>query len=347
MIYSDNIAYGAEITAPDAPEKEGHSFTGWGVVPATMPAYDVELSGGYDINYYGVIFKIGDEVISSSQVVYGGAITIPEAPSKEGYSFVGWGEVPAAMPAENLEFNGSYDVNSYALTFKIGDDVIYSEKIAYGADIVTPQAPEGEGFTFSGWSDVPAVMPAHDLEFDSKYTANEYELTYMIGDEIIKTVNVAYGEALVAPEAPEKEGYSFDGWIDMPESMPNHNLVIYGSYSVNYYRLLVYVNDEVYIDEEIAYGDEVVVPDPEVETGMKFEGWQEEIPAVMPAHDVEIHGTVVEDELSAVNAVLAGDNITVLTLDGVVIYKNVKASDIKERLTPGIYIINGKKMVIR
>ena len=39
--------------------------------------------------------------------------------------------------------------------------------------------------------------------------------------------------------------------------------------------------------------------------------------------------------------------VTVVTLDGTVLYKNVKASEIKERLTPGIYIVNGRKMAIR
>ena len=135
--------------------------------------------------------------------------------------------------------------------------------------------------------------------------------------------------------------------MELPETMPAHDLVVNGEYSVNHYRLIVYLNDEVYMDEEIAYGAEVVIPTPEVETGKKFDGWQEEVPATMPAHDVEIHGTVSDDGTVFVDGVYVGPEVTVYTMDGVLLYKNIRTSDIKERLTPGVYIINGKKMVVR
>ncbi|MDE6510759.1 MAG: InlB B-repeat-containing protein, partial [Muribaculaceae bacterium] len=347
IIESIQVAYGSEINAPAAPEKEGHTFAGWGEIPASMPASDLEFNGTYDINSYTVSFKIGEETIYSALVEFGAEIVIPEAPSKQGFTFAGWGIVPATMPASDLEFSGVYDVNSYSLIFKINDDIVFSAMVPYGSEIVAPEAPSYEGCSFSGWSEYPATMPAEDVVVTGSFTANVYKAVFTVDGEVVDTIEVPFNSVVVAPEAPEKEGYTFTGWIDVPETMPAHDIEIKGAYEVNHYRLVVYLNDEVYMDEEIAYGAEVEIPTPDVEEGMKFDGWQEEIPATMPAHDVEIHGTVSEAPTVGVAGVSADTEVTVITLDGAVLYKNVKASDIKERLTPGIYIVTGKKTVIR
>lgn len=407
-VSSEKVAYGSEIVAPEAPAKEGHTFTGWGMVPATMPASDLEITGVYEVNFYNVVFRIGEEVIETLQVAYGSEIAQPTAPEKEGYEFAGWGDVPATMPASDLEFNGSYDVksynvtfridgediatslveygaeivvpeapeltghtfagwgivpatmpasdlvftgayevNSYSLIFKINDDIVYSAMVPYGTEIVAPEAPVYEGCSFSGWSEYPATMPAEDVTVTGTFSANIYKAVFTVDGEVVATLEVPFNGEVVAPEAPDKEGYTFVGWIDVPETMPAHDIEIEGAYEVNHYRLVVYLNDEVYMDEELPYGAEIVIPAPDVEDGMRFDGWQEEIPSTMPAHDVEIHGTVSVDPTVGVAGISADTEVTVITLDGAVLYKNIKVSDIKERLTPGIYIINGEKKVVR
>ena len=166
VLTSDKVAYGAPVTVPEVPEKEGHTFAGFGVVPATMPASDLELSGVYDRNYYSVTFKAGDVTVAAAQVAYGDTIVAPEAPAKEGHSFNEWTGLTEGMtmPANDMVFEASYDVDSYTLTFRIGDLTVSSEKVAYGTEIVAPEAPAKEGHTFTGWGMVPATMPASDLE---------------------------------------------------------------------------------------------------------------------------------------------------------------------------------------
>ena len=43
--------------------------------------------------------------------------------------------------------------------------------------------------------------------------------------------SVDYGATITLPEAPEKEGYSFDGWSEIPETMPASDVVIYGTFT--------------------------------------------------------------------------------------------------------------------
>ena len=93
------------------------------------------------------------------------------------------------------------------------------------------EEPEKEGNTFSGWSEIPEIMPEHDVEVTGSFTTNTYQLTWMIGDEIIQIDSVLYGDSIVVAEVPYIEGYEFAGWIDMPETMPDHDVIITGSYT--------------------------------------------------------------------------------------------------------------------
>lgn len=345
VVSEEPMLYGSDITTPDVTEKEGYAFSGWGVVPSEMPAQDLEISGSYELNSYAIVFKIGEDVFSSSQLNYGVSIVVPEVPEKDGFTFSGWGEVPEVMPAKDLEFVGNYIEILYNIVFKIDGEVVLESKLPYGAEIVVPEVQEKEGYSFSGWGVVPATMPASDIEFSGTYDVLNYNVIFKIGDDVVYSAQLPYGSEIVAPEVPDHEGYSFSGWGDFPTSVPAHDVEIQGSYSINSYHLTVYLNDEIYLEEDVEYGAAITIPDPEVEAGSVFEGWIEEIPETMPAHDVVIHGVVLEG--SAVDSVIGDANeITVVSVNGIVIFKNAKAAEVKDQLAPGLYIINGRKVLV-
>ena len=97
------MEYNAVISAPAAPKKTGYTFTGWGSVPKVMPADSLTFIAQYSLNTYAVIYKVDGEVYRVDSVKYGEKIAIPAAPTKTGYRFVGWGDVPEDMPAEDVE----------------------------------------------------------------------------------------------------------------------------------------------------------------------------------------------------------------------------------------------------
>ena len=290
IVQVDTIAFGTSITLAKELTKEGYTFSGWSEVPETMPINDLIVCGTFTINKYLVTFKIGDEVIASDSLEYGASIIAPEAPEKVGYTFNGWGEVEETVPAGDVTIEGSYSVNSYLLTFAVDGEVVQSDSIVYGSVITLPEVPTMEGYTFSGWSEAPETMPAEDLSICGTFTINKYLVTFKIGDEVVASGSLEYGVSIVAPKAPEKVGYTFNGWGEVAETVPAHDVTYEGSYSINSYTLTYVVDGEVVLTLPILYGGSIPSLKVPVKEGYTFSGWGE-IPETMPAEDVTIEGS--------------------------------------------------------
>ena len=160
---------------------------------------------------------------------YGESITPEAEPTKEGYTFSGWSEIPETMPAHDVTVTGTFNVNQYTITYMIDDEVYQTESVDYGSTITPPSAPEREGYTFE-WTDVPETMPANDVTVTGTFIVNQYTITYMIDNEVYQTESVDYGSTITLPDAPERDGYTFE-WTDVPETMPASDITIVGSYT--------------------------------------------------------------------------------------------------------------------
>ena len=57
-----------------------------------------------------------------------------------------------------------------------------------------------------------------------------FKLTYNVDDEVYKLVNMAYGMPITPEAAPEREGYTFSGWSDIPNTMPAKDVIVTGSF---------------------------------------------------------------------------------------------------------------------
>ena len=240
-----------------------------------------------------------------------------------------------------------YSSEKFNLTYILDGKELATEKYAEGDTIQPYNVPAKEGYTFTGWNNLPVTMPAHDIEVTGSYAANTYKLTYMVDGVCYKESDVAYGTAITAEPAPIREGYTFSGWDAVPTTMPAKDVVISGTFSINSYKLTVYVDGEVYLEKILEYGSAVTVATPEFGDGRKFNGWDIEIPTTMPAHDVVIHGTTsLETALTSVSSDL-DERLTVYALNGKILMRDVTARKLAHGLKPGVYIINGKKCSVK
>ena len=179
---------------------------------------------------YTVTFIVDGEVYDTLSVEYGEKITLPETPVKEGHTFSGWSEAPETMPAEDITITGSFEVNTYAVTYIVDDEVYATDSVAYGSEIVLRDEPAKEGHTFSGWSVVPETMPAEDIVIEGCFSVNSYTVTFIIDGEVYETMSVEFGAEIELPTPPEKDGHTFSGWLGVPDTMPAEDIVIEGKF---------------------------------------------------------------------------------------------------------------------
>ncbi len=119
----------------------------------------------------------------------------------------------------------------YKLTYMV-DNVVYKTYDVEYTSTITPEAfPTKEGYTFSGWSEIPTSMPAKDVTVSGKFAINKYRLIYMIDGETYKSYDVEYGTSITAEAEPTKDGYTFSGWNWIPDTMPAEDVVITGGFT--------------------------------------------------------------------------------------------------------------------
>lgn len=164
-----------------------------------------------------------------------GAEATLTAIANEGYSFVSWSDGNIDNPRviivnDNIELSVKFSPNSYILKYMVDGVEYKSLTLEYGVTIIPEAEPTKEGYTFSGWSEIPKTMPAYDVVVEGSFTINVHKVTWVIDGEIIAETEVKFGEVIVEPEVPVKDGYVFDGWDDIPETMPDHDITINGHY---------------------------------------------------------------------------------------------------------------------
>ena len=295
------VEYGKTITPEPSPTKEGHTFSGWSTIPETMPAHDVTITGTFSKGKYKLTYKVDGVDYKIISYDYGSTITAEAAPTKEGYTFSGWSEIPTTMPAHDVIVEGSFSIHKYKLIYQVDGVEYKSYEVEYGASITAEAAPTKEGHTFSGWSTIPATMPAHDVTITGTFSKGTYKLTYRVDGVDYKIISYDYGSTITAEAAPTKEGYTFSGWSEIPTTMPAHDITVEGSFSINKYKLVYQVDGVEYKSYEVEYG-KTITPEPApTKEGFEFSGWSD-IPVTMPAHDVTITGTFKVIEYNVDNA---------------------------------------------
>lgn len=102
--HQEKVLYGTPLTTLEEPVKEGYTFSGWSKIPQTMPANDLIITGNFNVNYYNVIYMVGDLELERYYVAYGDNIpTYNYIPNDPNCTFDGWlGEAYESMPAHDV-----------------------------------------------------------------------------------------------------------------------------------------------------------------------------------------------------------------------------------------------------
>ena len=307
VVSESELEYGATITAPANPTKEGHTFKAWSpAVDATVPAKDVTYKATYTVNKYKVAFVAEGTTVKEETLDFGTAITAPEAPAKEGYTFKSWGDVLATVPAQDVTYTAQYEINKYKVIYKVDGAEYQSVDVEFNAAITAIAAPTREGYTFSGWSAIPATMPAENVTVTGSFTVNQYKvtfvaegttvkeetLTFVAEGTTVKEETLDFGTTITAPEAPAKEGYTFKSWGDVPiTTVPAQDVTYTAQYEINKYKVIYKVDGAEHQSVDVEFNAAITAIAEPTKEGYTFSGWSA-IPATMPAENVTVTGSL-------------------------------------------------------
>ena len=299
--------YGVGATLPTADDLTytGYTFKGW-YDNENLTGSPVTAIGGtetgnkeywakWEINQYTITFDTngGSEIAPITQD-YGTAITAPDNPTREGYTFKGWDkEIPKTMPAENITVKAQWEINQYAITFDTnGGSEIAPITQDYGTKITAPADPTREGYTFIGWdTEIPKTVPAENITVTAQWEINRYTITFdTAGGSEIAPITQDYGTNITAPADPTRKGYTFKGWDkEIPKTMPAENMTVKAQWEINQYTITFDTNGGSKIAPITQdYGTAITAPADPTRKGYTFKGWDKEIPKTMPAENITI-----------------------------------------------------------
>ena len=317
----DTYYYGATVSAP-TPEKAGFTFAGWEEeVPATMPANNVVLTAKWDelpANYDEYNIAVAAANAKKAETDYDKKYTADTRAALDaelevdvsGKKLSEQGVVDAQTAKINAAVEG-LKLMTYNAEFYVDNELYRTVATEVGAQIVAPEAPTKEGYTFTGWNPEVGVMGVEDVRFDAKFSAGTvgYKVeTYVMGldgnygDAAIEDKSATTGETVsVTPET--REGFTVaDNSVLSGTVLADGSLVLKVYYSRNQYKLSV---DGA--ETDVYYGAALNVAEPAAREGWTFTGWNVEIPATMPAENLTLVSQWSENDAdyTAYNAAVA------------------------------------------
>ena len=251
--------YGEVINVPEAPEKEGYTFTKWDKTIPSAVTMNIKFTAQFRINQYVITYFAeydgNRNELSAFTKNYGTTITLPKVPTEKGYTYSGWQSeyTGTTVPAYNVEYVTVKIVNTYLLAYYDNGELIKEDEYEY-LETIIPYSYEKPGYIVSEWENLPERMPYNNV---SAYCTSEimrFTVTFMDQDgNIVKEAEgVPYGTEIntILPVAPEGYSYEFDEVI---EGQVKSGMTISLFKVVNKYD--VTINGEIV---SLAYGTDII-----------------------------------------------------------------------------------------
>lgn len=177
-----------------------------------------------------------------------------------------------------------------------------------------------------------------------------FNLTYFVDGALYTSYEVEYGAYITPEPDPVKEGYTFSGWSEIPETMPDHDVIVTGSFT----RDDIVVDNAIYEETEggvvltngAGMSDDVVIPNaitvnrqryPVVAVGEDaFKNNTDITSVTIPEGIVEIGASAFDGCTNLTNIVIGAD---VVSIDERA-FANIVPSDDDFALTVSCYAVN-------
>lgn len=207
---NETVKSGNYATAPTATSTAYKVFNGWKVngVAVNVSEYRITSDTVFvaDITYKYDVKFIADGKTHNTQIIErNGKPTVPAAPTKPNYVFVGWSidgtntvNVSNYTVTENVTFTALFRVDKFTVTFKNGNTTVATQEVQNGGYATMPTFNSD---TFVGWTvDGKTVinLSTYKITANTTFTAKfgtwtrlGDDMHYVYGDSTMNSVDIA------------------------------------------------------------------------------------------------------------------------------------------------------------
>ena len=269
--YVQDVQHGGDSTV-DAPKVEGYRFDGWytgqdGVKPATLTniTTDTVVYAKLTPTTYTITYNLNGDgdpttpaAIANQSKTHGLAVPLSmEVPTREGYTFLGWGTTASATAAsyqpgdmysvdQNITLYAVWQQKTYTITFSSGEG--YSLH-----SIGSMTVAHGENFEFN-------------LFVDPAYAQNQPTVYVNAG-----SINATNPELVSTSDAPTGDGakvYRYRLENVRANTAINAEVTTNATYTVTFMT-----GSDVYLTQRVGYNHKATQPVDPVVKGFTFGGW--------------------------------------------------------------------------
>ena len=364
QIPSYNTEYGTPVKNSEN-EAIQYTFSGWtpeiveATTDTTYTATFDEVVANYEIIYYDHNYEIIE--LTPNTYTYGVGTELPNYETIYG-EFEGWYTSPTfedETKVERISVTDSGDktlyakvkLNEYTITFEEnGGTTVEDITQGHGTDLELPESVY-DGFVFAGWYKSSTfeedtlfeeyVMPGENITLYAKWDVIKYTITFEEnGGSEVEDIIEQSGQAILSPEAPIKEGYTFDNWytdetLETPfefNVMPENDITLYAKWNINQYTITFEENGGSEVEDIVKdFGVEVAAPADPMKIGYAFEGWfiDEELTtpyifSTMPGENITLYAKWNINEYTITFNSLGGSEVeTIIDIYGATINEPV------------------------
>lgn len=225
---NETVKSGNYATAPTASSTAYKVFNGWKVngVAVNVNEYRITADTVFvaDITYKYDVKFIADGKTHNTQIVErNGKPTVPAAPTKTNYIFVGWSadgtntvNVSNYTVTENVTFTAIFRIQTYTVTFKNDNTTLSTQTVEHGKYATAPTAPTKTNYVFVGWSidgtntvNVSSYAVTQNITFTAVFRIDKFTVTFKSGTTTISTQQVQSGGYATVPTFTSD---TFKGW---------------------------------------------------------------------------------------------------------------------------------------
>ncbi|CAM4188287.1 InlB B-repeat-containing protein [Saccharibacillus endophyticus] len=302
-----DVPFGATLKLHlGTPIREGHMFTGWSpAAPENMPGEDISVTAQWSTNAYTINFESNGatEDVSSQNVDYGGSVTVPTEPTKNGFVFGGWYSDSSltnkydfgTLVTDNMTLYAKW-LLQYTVSFdSMGGSPVDAQVVNDGAKATAPTAPTKDDYVFSGWYmddqlstpyNFTTAVVTGDITLYAKwniYVPTTYTVSFESnGGTDVQAQIINEGAVANVPLEPMQSRYTFAGWYSdsdlttpygFTESVMN-DLTLYAKWTLNEYTVTFNSNGGSAVSSQsVNDGDSIAAPEMPTRNGYVFGGW--------------------------------------------------------------------------